>query len=80
MWQIGVWERDEGLAERISCLSEGKPSPDPGLSSPGAAVGLDLDLLIVSPRRYRMGRGRCPAVSHSPPPRWAVRHYPLPSC
>lgn len=23
MWQIGVWERDEGLAERVSRLAEG---------------------------------------------------------
>ena len=26
MWQIGVWERDEGLAERISSLAEGLPA------------------------------------------------------
>lgn len=49
MWQIGVWERDEGLAERISRLSEGKPSLIRACRHPALLSGLDLDLLIVSP-------------------------------
>ena len=26
MWQIGVWERDEGLAEQVSALAQGVPA------------------------------------------------------
>ena len=40
MWQIGVWERDEGLAEQVSRLAEGTSA---------LVAGLGLDLLIVSP-------------------------------
>lgn len=48
MWQIGVWEQQEGLAEQVSRLAEGV-----GLvracSHPALLAGVELDLLIVSP-------------------------------
>lgn len=48
MWQIGVWEQQEGLAEQISRLAEGA-----GLvracSHPALLAGVSLDLLIISP-------------------------------
>lgn len=49
MWQIGVWERDEGLAERISQLAEGKSALVRACRHPALLAGLDLDLLVVSP-------------------------------
>ena len=51
MWQIGVWERDEGLAERVSRLTEGASSPAlvRACRHPALLAGLTLDLLIVSP-------------------------------
>lgn len=51
MWQIGVWERDEGLAERVSRLAEGSSSPAlvRACRHPALLAGLALDLLVVSP-------------------------------
>ena len=49
MWQIGVWERDEGLAERISRLAEGCPALVRACRHPALLAGLALDLLVVSP-------------------------------
>ncbi|MCI9222709.1 MAG: hypothetical protein HFF22_04990 [Oscillospiraceae bacterium] len=49
MWQIGVWERDEGLAERISSLAEGLPALVRACRHPALLAGLALDLLVVSP-------------------------------
>ena len=49
MWQIGVWERDEGLAERVSLLAEGLPALVRACRHPALLAGLTLDLLVVSP-------------------------------
>jgi len=49
MWQIGVWERDEGLAERVSRLAEEAPALVRACRHPALLAGLSLDLLIVSP-------------------------------
>ena len=49
MWQIGVWERDEGLAERVSRLAEGCPALVRACRHPALLAGLALDLLVVSP-------------------------------
>lgn len=49
MWQIGVWEQEEGLAERISALAEGCSALVRACSHPALLAGVDLDLLIVSP-------------------------------
>ena len=49
MWQIGVWERDEGLAERVSRLAEGLPALVRACRHPALLAGLALDLLVVSP-------------------------------
>ncbi len=49
MWQIGVWERDEGLADRVSRLAEGAAALVRACRHPALLAGLSLDLLIVSP-------------------------------
>ena len=49
MWQIGVWERDEGLAERVSRLAEHTSALVRACRHPALLAGLDLDLLVVSP-------------------------------
>ena len=49
MWQIGVWEQGEGLAERISALAEGCPALVRACSHPALLTGTKLDLLVVSP-------------------------------
>ncbi len=49
MWQIGVWERDEGLAERISRMAEGFPALVRACRHPALLAGVGLDLLVVSP-------------------------------
>ena len=50
MWQIGVWERDEGLAERISRLTDGRAAAlVRSCRHPALLAGLALDLLVVSP-------------------------------
>lgn len=49
MWQIGVWEQCEGLAERISALTEGCPALVRACSHPALLAGIRLDLLVVSP-------------------------------
>ena len=51
MWQIGVWERDEGLAERVSRLAEAAAQGAlvRACRHPALLAGLNLDLLIVSP-------------------------------
>ena len=49
MWQIGVWERDEGLAERVSRLAEGTSALVRACRHPALLAGLALDLLVVSP-------------------------------
>ena len=49
MWQIGVWEHNEGLAERICTLAEGRHAMVRACSHPALLAGTELDLLIVSP-------------------------------
>lgn len=49
MWQIGVWEQEEGLAERVSALAGGCPALVRACSHPALLAGIDLDLLVVSP-------------------------------
>ena len=49
MWQIGVWELDEGLAERVSHLAERAPALVRACRHPALLAGLALDLLVVSP-------------------------------
>lgn len=49
MWQIGVWERDEGLAEGVSRLAQGCPALVRACRHPALLAGLELDLLVVSP-------------------------------
>ena len=49
MWQIGVWERDERLADRVSRLAEHSSALVRACRHPALLAGLSLDLLIVSP-------------------------------
>ena len=49
MWQIGVWERDEGLAERVSRLAQGRPALVRACRHPALLAGLKLDRLVVTP-------------------------------
>ena len=49
MWQIGVWEQDEGLAERVSRLAEGRPALVRACRHPALLAGVALDLLVVTP-------------------------------
>lgn len=49
MWQIGVWERDEGLAEQVSALAQGVPALVRACLHPALLAGTPLDLLVVSP-------------------------------
>ncbi|MFG6351371.1 MAG: hypothetical protein K1W21_07090 [Oscillospiraceae bacterium] len=46
---MGVWERDEGLAERVSRLAEGCPALVRACRHPALLAGLALDLLVVCP-------------------------------
>lgn len=48
MWQVGVWEQGEGLAEQVSRFSEGRALVR-ACSHPALLAGVELDLLIVSP-------------------------------
>ncbi|HJH61954.1 MAG TPA: hypothetical protein IAC84_01570 [Firmicutes bacterium] len=49
MWQIGVWEQNEGLAERVSTLAPGGAALVRACRHPALLAGLKLDLLVVSP-------------------------------
>ena len=49
MWQIGVWERDEGLAEAVSRLTDGLAALVRACRHPAGLAGVELDLLVVSP-------------------------------
>ena len=40
MWQIGVWERDEGLAEQVSRLAEGTSALVRACRHPALLAGL----------------------------------------
>lgn len=48
MWQIGVWEQGEGLAEQVSRLADGAALVR-ACSHPALLAGVNLDLLVVSP-------------------------------
>ena len=49
MRQIGVWEQEEGLAERVTALAEGRQAMVRACSHPALLAGIELDLLVVSP-------------------------------
>ena len=49
MWQIGVWEQGEGLAERITALAAERSAFIRACSHPALLAGIELDLLVVSP-------------------------------
>ena len=49
MWQIGVWEQEENLAERVTALAEGRHAMVRACSHPALLAGTELDLLVVSP-------------------------------
>ena len=49
MWQIGVWEREEGLADHIAALCRGLALVRCG-RHPAQLTGRRYDLLVVSPR------------------------------
>ena len=49
MWQIGVWERDEGLADWVSALAQGSSALVRACRHPALLAGTPLDLLVVSP-------------------------------
>lgn len=49
MWQIGIWERSEGLAERVSVWAAERSAMVRACAHPALLAGLTLDLLIVSP-------------------------------
>ncbi len=49
MWQIGVWEREEGLAERVTALAAGRSALVRACSHPALLAGTEFDLLVVSP-------------------------------
>lgn len=49
MWQIGVWEQEEGLAERVCALAGSCPAMVRACSHPALLAGISLDLLVVSP-------------------------------
>lgn len=49
MWQIGIWEQNEGFEELVRQLTEGTGAVIRAGSHPALLVGEDMDLLIVSP-------------------------------
>lgn len=49
MWQIGIWEHNEGLAERVAAMAAGGSSLVRACCHPALLAGLTLDLLVVSP-------------------------------
>ena len=49
MWQIGVWEQEEGLAERVAALVSGCRAMVRACRHPALLAGQELDLLVVSP-------------------------------
>lgn len=50
MWQMGVWERDEGLAEQLAPLGRGSAAFLRAGCHPAQLSGRVFDLLVVSPR------------------------------
>lgn len=49
MWQIGVWEHNEGLAERVTAMAAGGVALVRACCHPALLAGMELDLLVVSP-------------------------------
>lgn len=49
MWQIGVWEQEEGLAELVAALTGPERAAVKAGSHPALLAGDLLDLLVVSP-------------------------------
>lgn len=50
MWQMGVWERDEGLAEQLAPLGQESTAFLRAGCHPAQLSGRVFDLLVVSPR------------------------------
>ena len=50
MWQIGVWERDEGLAQQVAGLIRGRSAFLRAGCHPAQLAGRVFDLLGVSPQ------------------------------
>lgn len=85
MFQIGVWEHREGLAEQISRLAAGTALVR-ACSHPALLAGIKLDLLVVSPAatgwagacsitcRTALLPGGLPALTRSLPVRNAVSY------
>ena len=48
MWQIGVWERDEGLAEQVSRLAEGTSALVRACRHPALLAGLEEDGTVLT--------------------------------
>lgn len=49
MWQIGVWEQNEGLGDRIGEVAGGGSALVRACRHPALLAGVSLDLLVVSP-------------------------------
>ncbi len=49
MWQIGVWEQNEGLTDRVMALAEKGTALVRACRHPALLAGVALDVLIVSP-------------------------------
>ena len=49
MWLIGIWEQNEGLAERVAELTPQGSALVRACRHPALLAGLKLDLLVVSP-------------------------------
>ena len=50
MWQIGVWERDEGLAGALAATAQVQGCVVRCGRHPAQLMGRDFDLLVVSPQ------------------------------
>lgn len=50
MWQIGVWERDEGLAGALAATAQAQGCVVRCGRHPAQLMGRDFDLLVVSPQ------------------------------
>ncbi len=49
MWQIGIWEQSEGLAERVTSLAQGRGCLVRASYHPALLAGVPFHLLAVSP-------------------------------
>lgn len=55
MWQIGVWERDEGLAGALAATAQAQGCVVRCGRHPAQLMGRDFDLLVVSPQAAGWG-------------------------